>query len=97
MPHDSSAWYHLPLGDGTTAATTLDAIETAFARLDDCHKTNAAVFKRFDTSHGLHCEVTVYFSPAAAALAEKFSATTCRKPLRAGLELLVGDDTAWSR
>lgn len=96
MSHESRAWYVLPLSDGTTSAMTLDAIEAAFARLYPAQTTptHAAIFRRFDSSHSLHCEVTLFFSPEAASLAAQFDALPCEPPALAGLELLAGKQSS---
>ena len=54
-----------------------------------------AVFARNDSEGRLHCEVTVYFSPAAHDLAKRYQAKTCERPLPAGLDLLAGDPVCW--
>ncbi|MDQ2693115.1 MAG: hypothetical protein M3Y68_13840 [Chloroflexota bacterium] len=55
-----------------------------------------AVFTRLESEGRLHCELVVYFSPAAAELARKFGASPCERPAPAGLALLAGDVRAWS-
>jgi len=40
--------------------------------------------------------VIAYFSPAALDVAKAFDAWPCEKPSRMGLDLLVGDQQAWS-
>ncbi len=91
MATDSTVWYRLSLGDGITSTTTLDAIKDEFELIGSDACAPAAVFKRLDAAHGLHCEVTVYFSPGTAQLATRFAAAICRRPTRTGLELLAGD------
>lgn len=53
-----------------------------------------AVFVRHESEGRLHCEVHVYFSPAASALAKAFDASPCAKPSPLGLGLLAGSDKA---
>jgi len=55
-----------------------------------------AVFTRYESEGRLHCEVTAYFSPAAAEVAKVFDAEPCEKPLRGELGLLAGDKQALS-
>jgi len=43
-----------------------------------------------------YCEVVAYFSPKASEVAQAFDAEPCPKPVRAGLGLLAGSETAWS-
>ena len=80
-------WYMLPLGDALTAQVTLAEIREACGAL--AQDVAAAVFTR-QVSGPLHCEVTAYFSPAAAGLARQFGASPCAAPGRRGLELLAG-------
>jgi hypothetical protein len=55
-----------------------------------------AVFTRPESEGRLHCEVIVYFSPAAQQVAMAFGAEPCEKPARDGLGLLAGDSGCWS-
>jgi hypothetical protein len=87
-------WFSLPLGDALTAQVTLGTIRNALT--SSAAGAGAAVFMR-QVSGPLHCEVTVYFSPAAAALARQFDATPCAAPGRRGLELLAGQAGGASR
>jgi hypothetical protein len=80
-------WFSLPLGDVLMAQLTLGKIREAFAR--PAPISGAAVFTR-QVSGPLHCEVTAYFTPAAADLARRFDASPCAAPGRRGLELLAG-------
>ena len=92
---DHASWYRLALGDGLLAITPLNAIEDAFAQLYPSADTplDAAVFSlhRLD---GLHCEMTLYFSPALAGLAQQFGAQPCQRPGHNDLELLHGSAQA---
>jgi hypothetical protein len=87
-------WYTLPLGDALTAQVTLAEIREAFGAA--LQGLDAAVFTR-QVSGPLHCEVTAYFSPAAAGLARQCDATPCAPPGRRGLELLAGPPDCVSR
>lgn len=44
-----------------------------------------AVFTRYESEGRLHCEVTAYFSPAAAEVAKALDAQSCEKPFRGEL------------
>ena len=55
-----------------------------------------AIFTRSESEGRLHCEVIVYFSPAAADVAKAFDAQICTKPGREGLGLLAGDEHSWA-
>ena len=59
---------------------------------DNSFDPGCAVFRTFEPkSHG----ISIYFSPAAEALALEFGAAPCKKPSAAGIGLLVGDKRAW--
>ena len=79
------------------AHVELSEIESAVlaAQRDQPEKSGLAVFTRHDSEGRLQCAVTAYFSPAAAALANRFQAVPCRSPVRDGLTLLCGDPEAW--
>jgi hypothetical protein len=72
----------------------LEAFKPAFVAAG--RPADMAVFTRYDTEGHLQCEVTAYFSPAAADLARAFDARPCSKPAREGLGLLAGEERAWS-
>ena len=55
-----------------------------------------AVFVRYESEGRLHCEVTVYFSPAAADLTKLVEARPCARPSPEGLSLLLGADASWA-
>ena len=86
-------WHSLPLGDALTAHLALarirDSFETHYPLAD--RPAGAAVYVRHESTGGLHCEVTAFFSPAAASLAREFDATPCNAPPAGGLEPLAGD------
>lgn len=87
-------WHALELGDLLTAQATLDRLrETLLSTAPG--EPGAAIFTR-RTSGDVHCEVTAYFSPGAAALARAFGATPCAPPGRRGLELLAGPESNWA-
>ncbi len=88
-----NGWYSKALGDGLLAAESLHQIEQRLR--PRCVDDKAAVFIR-ETSEGLQCEITVYFSPALSAVAESIGAVPCAPPSRAGLSLLIGVDASWS-
>lgn len=84
-------WYSKDLGDGVDAFAPSGQIQTAFlpAFLSAGQPIDMAVLSRYDLEKNI---VTVYFSPAAAVLAEMFGATPCEKPRKERrLSLLVGD------
>ena len=91
-------WYSKVLGDAIMASMPSDEIEAAFQPLFIAagKPLNMAVFTRQESEGRLHCEVTAYFSPAAAHVAKAFDAQPCEKPSRVGLDLLAGDKLSWS-
>ncbi|MCC5859648.1 MAG: hypothetical protein JJT90_15930 [Ectothiorhodospiraceae bacterium] len=54
-----------------------------------------AVFIRHVSEGQLHCDVILYFPPAAAELAAWAHADPCPPPARPGLGMMVGSDAAW--
>jgi hypothetical protein len=92
-----SSWYSLSLGDAVTAVVPGAALEEQGRAMfvAQGQPANFAVFKRLETA-SLHCELTLYFSPAAAAIANRSGARPCAPPARQGLELVVGDARAWT-
>lgn len=90
-----ASWYCLELGDGLLAVTPLQAIAQAFWQMypEPDVPVDRAVFSRHRLD-GLHCEVTVYFSPGLFALAQRFGAHACQQPGPDDLELLHGSRQA---
>ena len=88
------SWYSKELGNGMVAQEPTNNIMEAFLPVFAAKGSpvEMAVFSHYDR----HADVvTVYFSPAAKELAERFSATSCEKPtFRDGTGLLVGDQSA---
>jgi hypothetical protein len=93
-----STWFYKPLGDEMTADAPKDEIRAAFLAEFEAsgRPVDMAVFTR-STSGELHCEVTVYFSPAAGEIAQGFDAKPCDLPMKQGLELLAGSESSWAR
>lgn len=60
------------------------------------HSKEVAVFIRHNSEGRLHCEVEVFFSPAAAFLAKALDAEPCARPAKNGLGLLIGAEDSWS-
>lgn len=80
-------------GDGVLAKLDADA-QQIFARAGD--PPDMAVFTRLESEGRLHCELVVYFSPAAYQVADLLGADPCEKPGPAGLDLLAGKTACWS-
>lgn len=97
MVSKDSSWSSKNLGDGILAAVPLGQIETQFqaAYKQAGSPEDMAVFVRYESEGHLHCEVQVYFSPAASEVAKGLGAEVCAKPFADGLDLLVGSEKAW--
>jgi len=92
-------WYTVNLGDGIMAAIPSAEIEQRFQRLftSKGNPSDMAVFTRLEPEEGhLHCQVKAYFSPATKEVAIAFDAQPCTRPSHVGLDLLAGDEHAWS-
>jgi hypothetical protein len=91
-------WYVSNLGDAMLADDALDAVQQRFD--DACRESEStegmALFVRHVSKGRLHCQVLVYFTPAAASIAREFGAVACARPASAGLDLLAGDAKALS-
>jgi len=92
------AWHSLNLGDPLLADRELDRIRQLF-QAECTHQSGnkgMALFIRHESEGQLHCEVKLYFSPAATAVAGAVGATVCDKPSPEDLGLFAGSDDAWT-
>lgn len=93
-----NGWFCKHLGDGILATGPLGRIEDLFR--EEYARAGApkhmALFVRQQSDGRLHCEVSVYFSPAAAAVARAVGAIPCGRPRPEGLSLLVGASDCWA-
>lgn len=93
-----STWCTSNLGDAMLAGESLDHIKSLF--LSTYESINGpkemAVFIRHESEGRLHCEVKIYFSPAAREVAKSVGAVACKKPSPTGLGLLAGSKESWS-
>lgn len=85
-------WHVSNLGDAMLAHDALAAIQKRF---DDAIRQRGSpaemgLFVRHVSEGRLHCQVLVYFTPAASAIAREFDAVACARPASAGLDLLAG-------
>ncbi len=88
-------WYCLLVANQPDPSAAIHTAWVAAARIAAANQTfdpTCAVFRTFEAESD---EISVYFSPAAKALARQFGAEPCRKPSAAGIGLLVGDRKAW--
>jgi hypothetical protein len=92
-----NTWYTCNLGDAMLAGESLDQIRAAFLSVNKHRHASGerAIFVRHESEGRLHCEVRVYFSPAAAGVAKVFGAAACTKPSAHDLGLLAGPEAAW--
>ncbi len=93
-----SLWYGKNLGDAMLAGEHLDHIQDLYGSIYGKFKrrSNVAVFYRHESEGRLHCEVWVYFSPAAFELAKAVAAEPCQQPSINSLGLLVGPENCWT-
>jgi len=86
-----TTWFRKELGDAVMAAPALETLKEQHAAMYGNAATDAPqVYVRYDASGGLHCEVTVYFSPDAESLAKLFHAEPCAAPSMIGTSLITG-------
>lgn len=94
-----NTWYSRNLGDAIYEADhALQPLHGFFQALAarEGNPPEMAIFTRLESEGRLHCELIVYFAPAAREAADIFRAHPCRKPSRDGLDLFAGDERAWS-
>jgi len=92
-------WYTKNLGDAMLAGAALDRIKAQFlSAVQETGKSGQmAVFIRHQSEGRLHCEVSVYFTPATAVLAKAVGATPCDPPSPDDLGLLAGAEDSRAR
>jgi hypothetical protein len=87
-----NTWSYINLGDATLAGPALERLlhplRSAFE--DAGPGAGIAVFTRHESEGRLHCDLLVYFSPAASTLARSLGARTCARPAPGDLDLAVG-------
>lgn len=91
-------WYVCDLGDAMLAHDALAAVQQRFDdawRACEC-PAEMGLFVRHVSEGRLHCQVLVYFTPAASSIAREFDAVPCSRPASAGLDLLAGKAKALS-
>lgn len=97
--NNDSGWYGKNLGDAMLADPALEQVQASFgaALTKELVSEGMALFMRHESEGQLHCDVKVYFSPAAARLALALGAARCPKPGKRGLALLAGDPNIWAQ
>ena len=90
-------WFTSNLGDAMLAGESLDHIKKLFLSIyeDVGCSDEIAVFIRHESEGRLHCEVKIYFSPAAVDVAKAVGAIACKKPGSGSLSLLAGSNESW--
>lgn len=88
-------WHHLYIDDPATAYSVSRQMQDEhFIHLAVAQDLDSAIFSRPGGTGGMH----YYFTPLAAPIAEKHSATPCEKPSRQDAGgLLCGDQAIVSR
>lgn len=91
-----SVWFYRNLGDAMLADEPLSRLTADFVESYEQagRPHDMALFIRHESDGSLHCEVVVYFSPAAADAARAAGAVPCPTPAPDGLSLLAGADVA---
>jgi len=91
-------WYMLNLGDPLLAEAALQQIKQHFQSefSKSPRREDMAIFFRHESEGRLHCELKLYFTPAAGAVANRLHASTCAQPAADDLGLLAGTDAARS-
>ena len=93
-----STWFTKNLGDPMLADAALEQIKALFdAEVEKSgNPVDMAVLFRHESEGRLQCELTVYFSPAAATVAGSVDAVSCQRPSPGDLGLLAGSADCWS-
>lgn len=91
-------WSSINLGNEMWAWEPLEQIKESFlsAYEQAGRPQEMALFTRHESEGRLHCELVVYFSPAARPVAQSADAQLSPQPARDGLSLMAGSDEAWS-
>jgi hypothetical protein len=91
-------WHVLSLGDAQLADAELARVTAAFgaAFAAAARPPGMALFARHETAGRLHCELKLYFAPAATAAARAAGAARCPRPAPEGLGLVAGGEEAWA-
>lgn len=96
--NENKRWYCRNLGDALLADPLMQELCDAFEawQAESPQTAASGLFMRHESAGQLHCDVKLYFSPAAAEIAHTLHATPSRKPGKEGMSLLVGGMDAWS-
>lgn len=85
-------WHSMSLGDAMLASQPLAHIESVFRSEYEraSRPRDMALFARHESEGRLHCELIVYLSPGAAAVARQVGAEPCDPPMPHALDLIAG-------
>jgi hypothetical protein len=91
-----SGWHVCNLGDAMLAQDALVDVQRRFDREYQARgrPPDMGLFIRHVSEGRLHCEVLLYFTPAASDLAAALGARPCAPPANEGLDLLAGGGKA---
>ncbi len=94
-----SHWCSINLGDAMLATPTINGIEDRFlsAYTEAGCPRDMALFIRHESEGRLHCQVKLFFSPAASSVASEVGAEACETPCAESLGLLIGAEDSWGR
>lgn len=94
-----NGWSRKNLGDAQLAGPELDrvAARVKSALAEAGPDGDLAAFVRHESDGRLHCEVVVYFSPAALGVARELGASPCLPPAPGDLGVLAGRRDAQTR
>ncbi len=86
------AWWCLDLGDAWLASDGLERLQQQYRLfLQSGEGGDLRLWQRHESEGQLHCRLTVYFPPEAAAFAGFVAAQPCPEPGKTGLsELSLG-------
>lgn len=89
---ETADWHVINLGDAMVAASDLADLRDRFDRTCRGYgcPSGMALYVQHVSDGRLHCEVLVYFTPAAFTVAREFGAKPCAPPVMDSLGLLSG-------
>lgn len=87
-----TGWHVMNLGDAMVAASDLAELQQRFDRIHRRHgrPSDMALYVQHVSDGRLHCEVLVYFTPAALPVAQELGAEPCAPPTMDNLGLPSG-------
>lgn len=85
-------WYELNCGDPTLCDPIVQEVLKVYDEISHrgALSPGAAVFSRHESRGDLHCELILYFTPAAGYVASGVGAICSAQPASQGLSLIAG-------